>query len=648
MSSIQALESPDRIVSIAVAYMGAKQLFAASRVGLFKALTAGPLDAHGLALATGVSKRMARILGDAMASLGLLTRTQGRYELCADARAYLTGDRAEVDLAPFLTFLNEISFPHWQQFDKTVDTSLPGDLSVEGSRWDTFMAGVMSFNTLHAKMLARHFDFAPYRRLLDFGGLAADFSIEAMRSNPKLEVTFVFDHAFIEGIQAKVTAAGFKDRSMFIGAKTDVAKPQGEYDLVMVNHVIHRFTPEQNIEILRAARRAAGPQAKLLLLDFFLDNDPQQRAMDALHAAEYLVIDGTVVSPEAEVRNWLQAAGWAPQALLTLPGSPRVLVSTPAPPDGRDYTRLSPEAAALLARGAVDQVGPPVALTAQMLRTALAGTFEVSTDFAPVGSITDRTVPGPAGGVPVRVYHPGGNKPVPALVWMHGGGWTAGAVAENDLCCRALVAGAQVAVVSVEYRLAPEHPFPAAPQDCYAVLCHLADNGAQWGIDGRRLAVGGESAGGNLATVMCLMSKDLGGPQISAQLLVSPVYAHADDGFGSYERYAEGFGMTADAMHFFFKQYVADPRDLDSPYLLPLRATDLSGLPPALLMSAELDVLHDEGEAFAQRLKASGVPVEIVEYAGQVHGFFGLNTKLSDSARAHAKASEFLRQVFAG
>nr|WP_316642305.1 alpha/beta hydrolase fold domain-containing protein [uncultured Roseateles sp.] len=643
MTTSQSIASPDKIVSIAVGYMGAKQLFAASRIGLFAALNDGPLDAHELAAATGVSKRMARILGDSMASLGLLEREAGRYALTPDAAAYLVGQGSSVDLAPFLTFLNEISYGHWQQFDHTVDTTLPGQLSFENGRWDTFIGGVMAYNALHAKMLAAQVDFGRHQRLLDLGGLAPDFSIAAMQANPALQTTFLFDPDFIASVQAKVSGAGLATRSQFVGAKTDQARPEGAYDLVMVNHVIHRFSAEQNIEILRRARHAAAPGARLLLLDFFLDDDAKQRPLDALHAAEYLVIDGTVVYPEAEVRSWLLAAGWQVSDKLVLPGSPRVLVAEAITAGVRDYTTLSPEVAALLARGAAD--APPAGpMTAQLLRTALADRFETGSELAPVARITDHPLPG--GQVSLRIYHPGGAAPVPALLWLHGGGWTAGNVAENDLCCRAVCHASGAAVVSVEYRLAPEHPYPAAPNDCYAALCWLVEQGAAHGIDPQRIAVGGESAGGNLATVLCLMSRDRQGPRISGQLLVSPVYAHPDDGFDSYERYAEGFGMTAGAMRFFFDQYVSDPRHLDHPYLLPLRAADVSGLPPALLLSAEHDVLHDEGEAFVKRLEEAGVPVERTRYLGQVHGFFGLNTRLSDAARAHQRASEFLRKVF--
>ncbi|MFD5654982.1 methyltransferase dimerization domain-containing protein [Streptomyces sp. NPDC127039] len=318
--------APDRIVDIAIGYMGAKQLFAAARTGLFRALAEGERDVAQLASATGLSERMARILADAMNGLGLLEREGGRYRLAPDAAAHLTGE-GELDLHPFLGFLNEISYGHWLQFDATVDTAKPGELEMDEGRWGTFMGGVMRYNALHAAMLARSFDFAPYRNLLDLGGLSPDFAIGALRANPSLSARFVFDPASTESLTEALRAAGLADRATVDPAPTDTARPNGAHDLVMVNHVIHRFTAEQNRTILANARAAARPGATLLLLDFLLDDDARQRPIDALHAGEYFVIDGTVVYPESEVTAWLEASGWRRREAIALPGSPRVLVA---------------------------------------------------------------------------------------------------------------------------------------------------------------------------------------------------------------------------------------------------------------------------------------------------------------------------------
>ncbi|WP_307796107.1 methyltransferase dimerization domain-containing protein [Amycolatopsis sp. 195334CR] len=325
MSEPTSTRSPERIVDVAVGYMAAKQLFAASRIGLFAALGGGPLTAGELALKTGRPENITRILADAMSALGLLSRVDGRYELTADTAAYLGG--GELDLAPFLTFLEEISYGHWLQFGRTADTGEPGELDMDDQRWGTFLNGVMTYNALHAKMLAAAFDYTPYRKLLDFGGLSSAFAVEAMTANADLHTTFVFDPRSVEPVTTAVAEAGLADRAEVVGAETATAQPAGRFDLIMVNHVVHRFTAEQNAVILRHARAAAAAGARLLLLDFFLDEDEVQRPIDALHAGEYLVIDGTVVYPETEVRAWLADAGWRVADRLTLPGSPRVLVA---------------------------------------------------------------------------------------------------------------------------------------------------------------------------------------------------------------------------------------------------------------------------------------------------------------------------------
>ncbi|WP_340556148.1 methyltransferase family protein [Streptomyces sp. GSL17-111] len=319
-------QTPDRIVDIAIGYMGAKQLFAAARTGVFRALAEGERDVTALAKATGVSEQMVRVLADAMNGLGLLERRDGRYGLAPDAAAYLGGD-GDLDLHPFLAFLNEISYGHWLQFDATVDATKPGELEMNEERWKAFMAGVMRYNALHAAMLARAFDFGPYRDLLDLGGLSPEFALHALRANPALSARFVFDPASTDSLNQALDAAGLAGRATIEPAPTETARPGGEHDLVMVNHVIHRFTAEQNRAILAGARDAARTGATLLLLDFLLDDDDRQRSIDALHAGEYFVIDGTVVYPESEVTAWLEASGWRRREVIALPGSPRVVVA---------------------------------------------------------------------------------------------------------------------------------------------------------------------------------------------------------------------------------------------------------------------------------------------------------------------------------
>lgn len=318
---------PSRIVEIATGYMAAQQLFAASRSGLFAALAEKPLPTEALAAATGLSPRMTRILADAMAGLGLLTRSNGAYALTPAAEAYLTGSKAALDLSPFLVFLEEISYPHWLQFPKTVETDRPGDLQMTEARWKTFLDGVMTYNRLHAAEFLKAIDVSKSTRLLDLGGLAPYFAIGAMEANPALKTTFAYAVDFIESLGAELDRAGLSSRSEIVPAATPSAEVPGPFDLVFLNHVVHRFNATENRAIIRHARNAAGKGARLALLDFFLDDAPQQRAIDALHAGEYLVIDGTVVYPESEVRAWLEEAGWRPLEMVNLPGSPRVLLA---------------------------------------------------------------------------------------------------------------------------------------------------------------------------------------------------------------------------------------------------------------------------------------------------------------------------------
>ncbi len=310
---------------------------------------------------------------------------------------------------------------------------------------------------------------------------------------------------------------------------------------------------------------------------------------------------------------------------------------------------LDPAAAQLLARMPATDPDAPMP-TAQQLRAAFDSARVLPSNLEPIGSITDVLLPGPGGDLQVRVYLPAGtgtDSRLPGFLWIHGGGWTVGSFEENELASRAVCNGAQVAVVAINYRLAPEHPFPAARDDCYAALDWLSRHGDEIGVDPQRLAVGGESAGGNLATVISMMARDRGGPSIAAQVSICPVYGHPSDGFDSYRLFAEGYGMTAGVMGFFFEQYVQGDVDTEDPYLLPLRSSDLAGLPPALVLTAEFDVLRDEGEELARRLQAAGVPTELTRYAGQIHGFYGLFTELPASPRSHAQVAGYLRSVWA-
>jgi acetyl esterase len=262
-----------------------------------------------------------------------------------------------------------------------------------------------------------------------------------------------------------------------------------------------------------------------------------------------------------------------------------------------------------------------------------------------VAAVKDLEVPGPAGQVPVRVYRPSEQPDLPVLVYFHGGGWAICSIETHDVTCRELANGAGCVVVSVGYRLAPEHRFPAAPEDCYAALGWAARHAASLGGDPGRIAVGGDSAGGNLAAVVALLARERGGPRLRHQLLVYPVTDHAFD-TSSYRENAEGPLLTQEMMRGFWDLYLAREEDGRHPHASPLRAQDLSGLPPAHVITAEYDPLRDEGEAYARRLAAAGVPVVQRRYDGMIHGFFGFTAMIDRAGEAVAEAARELRRAF--
>ena len=267
----------------------------------------------------------------------------------------------------------------------------------------------------------------------------------------------------------------------------------------------------------------------------------------------------------------------------------------------------------------------------------------------PVATVEDRTIPGPAGTMRIRVYRDldGAGPARPVLVWFHGGGHVIGSLDTHDAMARNLCREAGCMVVSVDYRLAPEDPFPAAVDDCFASVRWLADHAEEIGIDPDRIAVGGDSGGGNLAAVTALVARDQGGPALCHQLLVYPVTDYRCRG-PSYERYARGYGMLeAESMHWYRRHYLGGPERAGDWRASPLLAADLSGLAPALVITAERDVLRDEGAAYAERLAAAGTPCEHAPFPGMIHGFFGLLGIVDAAGEAHRLAARALRDAFA-
>lgn len=265
----------------------------------------------------------------------------------------------------------------------------------------------------------------------------------------------------------------------------------------------------------------------------------------------------------------------------------------------------------------------------------------------PVARAENHSLPGPAGLVPVRVYAAEGlATPAPALVYFHGGGWVIGSLESHDPFCRALANRSGAIVVSVDYRLAPEARYPAAAEDCYAVTRHIAEHGAEFGIDGTRIAIGGDSAGGNLAAAVALMARDRNGPALRHQLLIYPV-TDADFDTTSYRDNADGFLLTRASMQWFWNHYVPDADRRRDAYVAPLRAADLGGLPPATLQTAEFDPLRDEGEAYAARLQRAGIATTLTRYDGQIHGFAAMFEIFDAGKRALDESSAALRKALA-
>jgi len=303
---------------------------------------------------------------------------------------------------------------------------------------------------------------------------------------------------------------------------------------------------------------------------------------------------------------------------------------------------LDPQARAMLDQIPLLSDEIVLALAPPMLREAMAAMPGSVGPVEEVARVESRTLPGPAGEIPVRIYAPSDARSLPALVYFHGGGFVIGSLDTHDGTCRSLANAIGCAVVSVDYRLAPEHKFPAGPEDCYAATRWVAEKGAEIGVDTARVAVGGDSAGGNLAAVVALMARDRHGPALRHQLLIYPVANH-DYATASYEENKQGYLLSREMMRWFWNHYLARPEDGENPYASPLRAASLAGLPPAHVITAEYDPLRDEGEALAARLLRDGVPTTQVRYDGMIHGFFSMTQMLDMAKRAVAEAATAVR-----
>jgi len=264
-----------------------------------------------------------------------------------------------------------------------------------------------------------------------------------------------------------------------------------------------------------------------------------------------------------------------------------------------------------------------------------------------IGSVRNVVAETPQGAIPLRVYRPAGlpdATSLPAYVYFHGGGWVIGDLETHDVLCRQLTAASGASVISVDYRLAPEHKFPAAADDAWAATRWIVAHAAELGLDAGRLAVGGDSAGGNLAAVVALMARDAGGPAIRQQVLIYPVVDVMRE-TRSYADFAEGYMLTRDSMRWFVAHYLRSKDDAGDWRVSPLRAPSLAGLPPALIVTAGFDLLRDEGEMYAGRLRDAGVTVDYVCYGGMVHGFAGMGKLIDTAQRAVSLIGDTLRQA---
>ena len=258
--------------------------------------------------------------------------------------------------------------------------------------------------------------------------------------------------------------------------------------------------------------------------------------------------------------------------------------------------------------------------------------------------VRDLAAGGTAGAISLRLYRPAEGV-LPALVYFHGGGWVVGDLETHDVVCRQISMQAHAVVIAVDYRLAPEHPFPAAVEDAWSATTWIAAHAAELGIDLKRIALGGDSAGGGLAAVVALMARDSGKLRLTLQVLVYPVTDLRAES-ASYSTYAEGYFLTRATMQWYIAQYAPTSRAIEDWRASPLRAPWVHGVAPALIIAAELDPLFDEGEAYARRLQGARVPVEYHRLDGMIHGFLTMGGRINAANQAVATIAAALRKAF--
>ncbi|MFN0303869.1 MAG: alpha/beta hydrolase [Burkholderiales bacterium] len=296
---------------------------------------------------------------------------------------------------------------------------------------------------------------------------------------------------------------------------------------------------------------------------------------------------------------------------------------------------------------AAEGIPPYDTLPIDKARTQVKLAYPLRVPPMPVRSVENRNISGPAGPIPIRIYWPEGVGPFPLLAFFHGSGFVLLDLDTHDDICRRLCRGARCIVVSVDYRLAPEHKFPAGPDDCLAATRWVASHAAALGGDAARIAVAGDSAGGCLAAATALQLRDAGGPALCGQLLFYPVTNYYAPPTRSYVEHAEGYGLTQSGMRWFWDHYLTHPSDANDPRASPLRARSFDRLPAACILTAEYDVLRDEGEHYAMRLQEARVETVMRRCEGMNHGFIKWVDEIDEAARAVDEACHWLSNRFA-
>ena len=308
---------------------------------------------------------------------------------------------------------------------------------------------------------------------------------------------------------------------------------------------------------------------------------------------------------------------------------------------------LDPQAQTLLTKLAAAGRPPRSQMTlAEARALSIATAVEANDPPEPVGTVENRVIESSGLSIPIRIYTPDAAGPFPMLLYFHGGGWVLSNLDTHDSLCCKITNRAQCIVISVDFRLAPEHKFPAAVEDSFAATCWATEHATELNGDAQRIAVAGDSAGGNLAAVVALMARDQHKPALIYQVLIYPVTGYHTPGTPSYFELGEGYNLTREEMIWFWRSYLRDEQDVQNPYAVPMHAQALHDLPPAFILTAEYDPLRDEGEAYAAHLRENGIPVTLKRYPGMLHGFVNMSGILDQGKQAIEDIAAALRQAF--